>query len=119
MNLILKMLGYKKCKCGGCFAASNWIENYGRCRACFLSSPGCAEKTGNTVDPYDFDLADEYMKWVNSIPLEDLQVEGIEITDKVRDQWRMVGQCNHHFIQRLIEWDDEGLTPVESIWEKE
>jgi hypothetical protein len=101
-------------KCNGWFSKKDFVAKYHRCYLCFIA---LATVDDCEIRPCEFKEADDYVRMVNSIDLDDIEVDGIEITDKVREQWHMIGRNNWHFVQQLLDWDEQGLTPVQDIWE--
>jgi hypothetical protein len=66
---------------------------------------------------------DEYKKYrqyvheIEKADLSDIEIDGIEITDIVRKEWTYVGMNNRHFIEMLIDANDEGQNPLQTIWD--
>ncbi len=72
-----------------------------------------------TLNISEFKNMQSYIESVNKLSIDDIEIEGIEILDSVREDWRLIGSNNVNFVEFLIAECEEGINPVKRLWKED
>lgn len=65
----------------------------------------------------EFKKMQDFFKEINAMTIEDIEIEGIEILPKVREEFAMIGRNNKDLVEILIDANDNGINPMVDFWE--
>ena len=67
----------------------------------------------------EFKKVQDYLESIEQISIDEIEIEGIEISDNVREEWKMTGLNIRYFLEMIIDEYENGVNPLNTIWDAE
>ena len=72
-----------------------------------------------TIDIEEFKKMQDFFSNINSMTIDEIEIEGIEILNSVRDDFKMIGRNNTDLVDIVIEASERGENPLGDLWKEE